>query len=188
MQVSPYRTAEDRINGVVLTFVNINALKVAEIALRSSEARLAGELTKMRNLYDSSTRILATHDTETALNETLSWCMQLLNADAANIQLYDGEKNILTVAAQIGYPDEFVRLYKELSIDDDIACGRAVRLKKRIVIEDAYEDEGYKPFLYFVNAGGFRGVQSTPLFDYDGNLMGVLSTHFKEKYVPVEED
>jgi PAS domain S-box-containing protein len=102
--------------------------------------------------------------------------------------LYNGEKNTLTVAAQIGYPDEFVRLYKELSIDDDIACGRAVRLKKRIVIEDAYEDEGYKPFLYFVNAGGFRGVQSTPLFDYDGNLMGVLSTHFKEKYVPVEED
>ena len=188
MQVSPYRTAEDRINGVVVIFVDITPLKIAEKALRASEARLAGELSKMRNLYDSSTRILATHDAEAALDETMFSCKELLNADAANIQLYDSEKNTLSIVAQTGYPDDFIRLYKELSVNDDIACGRAVRLKKRIVIEDAYEDEGYRPYVYLLNAGGFRSVQSTPLFDHDGNLMGVLSTHFKERHTPAEED
>lgn len=40
MRVLPYRTAEDRINGVVVTFVNITERKNAELELRQSEANL----------------------------------------------------------------------------------------------------------------------------------------------------
>jgi two-component system, chemotaxis family, CheB/CheR fusion protein len=40
MRVLPYRTAEDRINGVVITFVDVTARKQAEQALASSEERL----------------------------------------------------------------------------------------------------------------------------------------------------
>ena len=36
MQISPYRTAEDHINGVVISFVNISRRKIAEVALRTS--------------------------------------------------------------------------------------------------------------------------------------------------------
>jgi len=40
MRVLPYRTSEDRINGVVITFINITNVKKAEAALRASEERL----------------------------------------------------------------------------------------------------------------------------------------------------
>lgn len=40
MRLLPYRTAEDRINGVVLTFIDLTARKRAEEELRSSEERL----------------------------------------------------------------------------------------------------------------------------------------------------
>ena len=40
MRVLPYRTAEDRINGVVITFVDVSRKKTDEEALRSSEERL----------------------------------------------------------------------------------------------------------------------------------------------------
>lgn len=40
MRVLPYRTAEDRINGVVLTFVDISRRKAAEEAVRQSEERM----------------------------------------------------------------------------------------------------------------------------------------------------
>ena len=39
MRLSPYRTAEDRINGIVLTFIDLSARKQAENALRRSEER-----------------------------------------------------------------------------------------------------------------------------------------------------
>lgn len=41
MRVLPYRTSEDRINGVVMTFVDITEHKRQQIALRASETRLA---------------------------------------------------------------------------------------------------------------------------------------------------
>jgi two-component system, chemotaxis family, CheB/CheR fusion protein len=40
MRVLPYRTAEDRINGFVVTFINITERKNAELELRQSEANL----------------------------------------------------------------------------------------------------------------------------------------------------
>jgi len=42
MQISPYRTSEDRINGVVLTFVDITRRKRVEEQLRESEERFRG--------------------------------------------------------------------------------------------------------------------------------------------------
>ncbi|TRW23659.1 PAS domain S-box protein [Flavobacterium zepuense] len=44
MRVVPYRTDEDRINGVVVTFLDINDRKVAEEALRSAEEKYKQEL------------------------------------------------------------------------------------------------------------------------------------------------
>ena len=40
MRILPYRTAEDRLSGVVITFVNITERKRAEELLRTSEQRL----------------------------------------------------------------------------------------------------------------------------------------------------
>src|SRR5262249_20204758 len=39
VRVAPYRTMEDRIEGVVITFIDVTALKRSETALRRSEAR-----------------------------------------------------------------------------------------------------------------------------------------------------
>lgn len=46
-QVRPYRTIDDRIDGVVITFVDISAIKQTEEALRNSEARFRSALEAM---------------------------------------------------------------------------------------------------------------------------------------------
>jgi two-component system CheB/CheR fusion protein len=47
VQVRPYRTMDDRIDGVAITFVDITAIKQTEEALRNSEARFRSALAAM---------------------------------------------------------------------------------------------------------------------------------------------
>lgn len=42
MRTLPYRTADNRIEGAVLTFVDVSALRLAEVALEATERRLGG--------------------------------------------------------------------------------------------------------------------------------------------------
>ena len=188
MQLSPYRTSEDRINGVVISFVNVSQLKHTEQALIASQNSLAGELEKMRNLYNSSTHVLGIHDIETALTETLKSTMYLLNADFGNIQLYNKETNSLKIVTQTGFSQQFVDFFKEVTADDDTSCGRSIRLRKRVIIPDIYKDEAFTPYVSIAVKEGYRAVQSTPFYNHDGGLLGVLSTHFKQPHIPADED
>jgi two-component system CheB/CheR fusion protein len=56
-RVIPYRTSDNRIDGVVVTFVEITALKKAEAGLRNSEARY-------RSLYENTPAMYFTLDEE----------------------------------------------------------------------------------------------------------------------------
>jgi two-component system CheB/CheR fusion protein len=60
MRIVPYRTADDRINGVVLTFVDITDRKKSEDDLRASEEQLRQARAGLERDVDHRTRELAT--------------------------------------------------------------------------------------------------------------------------------
>ena len=91
MRVLPYRTSEDRINGVVITFVDVSSIKKTEEALRTSEERL-------RQLIESAKDYaIFTFDTERRVN---TW-----NAGAEAMMGYS-EQEILGQEADIIFPRE----------------------------------------------------------------------------------
>ncbi|HWL75634.1 MAG TPA: PAS domain S-box protein, partial [Burkholderiaceae bacterium] len=57
-----------------------------------------------------------------------------------------------------------------------------------IVISDVNEDESYKPLRAFAAQAGYRAVHATPLFDRNDQLVGVLSTHFREPHTPSDRE
>lgn len=177
MRVLPYRTAEDRIDGVVATFIDITRRKRAE-------TQLADELKKMRDLYESSTRLLVASNLRAALEQILESSLQLLQADFGNIQLYDAERGRLEIFAQRGFQKEYLEVYQSVTASDETAFGRAIRSGERCIVEDIERDAGYKPHRKIAAATGYRAVQSTPLLDRDGKLLGVLSTHFRDPQRP----
>jgi len=75
-----------------------------------------------------------------------------------------------------------------VSAGDDAACGRALRLSERIIIEDVESDEGYAPYRSVAAAAGYRAVQSTPLMGRDRTPLGMLSTHFQKPHRPSQQD
>ena len=62
------------------------------------------------------------------------------------------------------------------------ACGRAARGGIPILVTDVTTDPAFAPHREAAAAAGFRAVQSTPLIDAAGTLLGVLSTHYPEPH------
>jgi C4-dicarboxylate-specific signal transduction histidine kinase len=60
--------------------------------------------------------------------------------------------------------------------------------RSRIVIEDVQTDAQFAPHRPIASAAGFRAVQSTPLFSRGGEILGMISTHFKRPHRPSERE
>jgi len=167
--------------------MDITERKMAEEALRESEARLAAEVQMMRDLYYSSNRLLAATDLGTALKEVLAFAVQLLDADFADFQLYNETTGLLELAAQQGIDAAFITAFREVNRAENTIYSRAIRHGKRIVVEDVGQSETADSDRDVAIAVGFRALQATPLFDNKGNLLGVLATYFRKPQRPAEE-
>jgi hypothetical protein len=111
------------------------------------------------------------------LDEVLDFGLELLHAERGNVQLADPATGALRIAAQRGFGAEFLDYFAVVA-DDGSACGRAARRAAQVMIADVTTDPGFAPHRDIAAASGFRAVQSTPLIDTSGRLVGMVSTHY----------
>lgn len=135
-----------------------------------------------------SSRLWRIRDLRQGLEEMLVATTELLGADMGNVQLLDAERGVLAIVAQRGFRREFLEFFREVSKEDESACGRALRSGERIVIEDVEAHPAYTALRSIARAAGYRAVQSTPLISRDGAVLGVLSTHFRSSHRPSQQD
>ena len=189
VRLGPYRTAGKReIDGVVATFFDVTALKLAEAALRESRSRLSAELNVMRRLHAMTVSVATAPTMGEALDHVLAAAIDLHGADFGNVQLVDRASQQLQIVAHGGFPAEFLERFAEVDSSDDTACGRAFRLRQVVQIEDVAKDPGYAPYRAVAEQAGYRSVQSVPLQARDGRILGVLSIHYREPHVFADRD
>jgi PAS domain S-box-containing protein len=111
----------------------------------------------------------------------------MMGADKGNVQIID-TRGVLTIAAHEGFDQTFLEYFKEVSVADNSACGRALRTGRRITIEDVETDEDFAPLRRIALTAGFRAVQSTPIMARDGKPLGMMSTHFCNAHRPSESE
>jgi len=121
------------------------------------------------------------------LDEVLEFALTLLHAERGNIQLADPATGALRIAAQRGFGPEFLEYFAAVT-DDGSACGRAAQHHAQVVIADVTTDSGFAPHRDIALASGFRAVQSTPLVNRAGHLVGMLSTHYPRPTSPPRSD
>jgi PAS domain S-box-containing protein len=187
LTVSPVKSAEGAVIGASTIVRDITARRRAEDELRQSELRLADEANALIRLNDWSSRLWRTRNLEEGLNEMLVAVMALLGADKGNVQLLDNQRRTLTIAAQHGFDQPFLDFFREVSANDPSACGRALRSGEQVVIEDVENDPAFRPLWSIARQSGYRAVVSTPLITGEGNLLGMLSTHFRSPHRPTQE-
>jgi len=187
-RVLAYRSTEDRIEGVVITFIDITTRKKAEDALQTSQGRLSVELDAMQRLHGLVTRVLVSPDLSAAMQDVLSAAMNLTEAPMGTIQLMNPTTRKLEMVAHHGLRKDSLDHLCRMGSDPASACGRALSGARRVVVEDVLNDSHYAPFRDEIEVAGYRAVQATPLISRNGSVMGILSTYHGESRTHSEGD
>src|SRR5215469_1880667 len=140
-----------------------------------------------RQLYVTAGRLRQISQLEMLADLALEKMLSLARADRGNVQLADPVTGALRITAHHGFDAEFLDHFAV--VDDDMsACGRAAARNAQVVISDVITDKRFGPHRRIAAASGFRAVQSTPLVDINGKLVGVASTHYPDPHAPSARD
>lgn len=185
LTVSPVRDASGTVLGASTIARDITARKLSEALLRDREQRLTHEAKALTRLNELSSQLWGCRDLHQGIELMLDAAIELIGADKGNVQLL-GADGTLRIEAQRAFGREFLECFKEVAIDDESACGRAIRFREPVIIEDVELDEAYAPLRPIAHSAGYRAVVSTPLISADGTAQGVLSIHFSGVHRPTE--
>lgn len=188
LTISPVRNDAGQVIGASKIARNISDRKQAEEKLRESERQLTVEVEAMNRLYELVSRLLVCRDLITAMNEVLDATITLVGSDMGNVQLVNAENGMLEIVAHRGFTQEFLDHFRYVGVDEETACGRAMKSGKRVIIEDVQTDAEHAPHLHIAISEGWHGVQSTPLMSRKGEVLGMISTHYRKPHRPAERD
>jgi len=156
--------------------------------LKNRETEQAREARAVGQLYRLSSQLLRPASLSDALTQILDASIELLGADIGNVQIHDAERGELRIIAQRGFSAEFLTYFEKVSADDGSACGRALATRAEVFIEDTERDERFRSHRAMAAKARFRAVFSVPLISRRGDVLGVLSTHWREPRRPDERE
>jgi PAS domain S-box-containing protein len=188
LTVSPVHDSTGRIVGASKIARDISERKRAEDAIRASQERILEETVALERLTEASTRLWRSHSVSGGLNEILRTSIELVGASKGNIQLVNPRNETLSMVASEGFEPDFLNAFAHVTAEDDSACGRALRSRRRVIIEDIDADAAYAPFRRYAHKAGYRAVVSTPLIGADGVPLGAVSNHFPQPHRPSEQE
>lgn len=114
------------------------------------------------------------------LPNLLDRAITIHRTDMGHIHLFERQSCTLELAVQRGFDPGSLHYFRTVNITDDLPCMSAVRAGQSIIVEDVEIDPIFISYRAIAKVVGYRAVQSTPLTSSSGNLLGVLSTYFRQ--------
>lgn len=106
-----------------------------------------------------------------------------------NIQLLDETTGALKIVASRGFDTPFIEFFNSVR-DDAARCGAVMSGRTRVIVEDVTTSTVFVGTRAqdVLREAGVRAVQSTPLVGRSGELVGMLSTHYRAARSPADRD
>ncbi|AHH97156.1 hypothetical protein GCM10010174_65810 [Kutzneria viridogrisea] len=141
----------------------------------------------VQNMHEAAASLQDCPGLAAVLPKVLESAMSLMSAEAGNIQLLDPREGSLVLVTQLGFGPEFVDHFAVVD-DGSSVCGRAASQCTQTVVVDVHEDPACAPHRNVFRDAGVRAVQSTPLLDHTGRMIGMVSTHLPHPGRPADRD
>jgi len=154
-------------------------LRRANDSLRRAKRQLSGYLQRRSGTANETNPFVLLKE-NLRVPHLLESAIAATGADYGNVQLFDSGLGILRIVAHSGFPSVFLDYFESVKQDDGCACALAMKSGSRLLVADVASNPSFRDtarrVLLLSNVGS---VQSTPLLDHSGTLIGVVSTHYK---------
>jgi PAS domain S-box-containing protein len=139
-------------------------------------------------LHDLSTLLIQEDNLDSLYSRILDAAMSLMSSDMASMQLLDSEGDQLRLIAWKGFHPQSAAFWEWVYLDSASTCGLALSTGCRVVVPDIHTCEflAGTADLDEYRRSNIRAVQSTPLVSCSGQLLGMISTHWREPHQPTE--
>jgi signal transduction histidine kinase/PAS domain-containing protein len=159
----------------------------SEEKLRQSESRLAMELASARQLQEISTQLIQSSNVDSLYQQLLDAAMTIMGSNMASMQVLYPSQGKLRLLAWKGFDPAS---WEWVGVDSDSSCGAALGTGQRVIVPDIETCDfilGTPSFDAYCKSG-IRAMQSTPLLSRSGQMLGMISTHWREPHQPAERD
>jgi two-component system CheB/CheR fusion protein len=182
VRILPYRTLEDRINGVVITFVDVTERKAAENLI-------AQDLNDTQMLRELATQLTIEVNVDILYEKILNIAVALMHADAGTIHKYDSNTNELVMLTAKNLPENIKDHVFRVNAASGTSCGLSLASNELVFVN--YDNKKVKDtdgsHKIHVDAG-YLSAQSTPLITRMGNPIGMLTTYWRSHRMPDERE
>ena len=183
-------TELSRFASLALQVVERDRLR-ARLASRSAiDHHRAVELTAMHRLQELSERLIPAGDEVTLFQHVIETAREIMRADFATMQTYEPERDALRLLAQRGFEPAAAAAWLWVKPTGLSTCGMSLKTRRRVTIPDieSSAELAGSAELELIRAAGIRAMQSTPLRSRNGQLVGMLSTHWTRPTEPSEHE
>ena len=194
LTVSPIKDPQGRVIGASKIARDVTDRKRAEKALRVSEAQLQTELTDTKLLQGISAQLVQEENVESLYEKILDGAVSIMRSDFASMQMLYPERGSggeLRLLAFRGFSPEAAAFWEWVGIDSTgSSCGAALRNGKRVIARDVEKCDfmtATEDLAVYLKTG-IHAVQTTPLFSRSGQIVGMISTHWRNSHQPSERD
>ena len=182
-------------NGQPIRFTGINiditeSRRTSDL-LRIRQAELAAEIADAKLLQEISSELIHEQHVEGLYQKIVSAAMALMRSDWATMQqFYSDALSIggLGLLASRGFEPEAIEGWQWVGLDAATTCAAAAKMGQRVIVPN-FEECAFMagtPELEAHLRGGIRAAQSTPLITRSGEIVGMITTHWRNPHYPSE--
>ena len=166
----------------------------ADEALHRAQTQLEAELADTRLLASVSAEMIHEENVESLYDKIIDAATGIMHSDFASMQMLvrerpDDQEKLLLLGYR-GFTAKDAATWKWVSTDSHCICGEALRRGGRVIVPDfeSCEFMAGTSGLAAYRRAGIRAAQSTLLRSRAGQVLGMISTHWRETHQPNERE
>jgi PAS domain S-box-containing protein len=139
-------------------------------------------------LQEISTLLIQEDNLESLYRRVLDAAIKLMSADMGSMQRFYPEQRELRLLAWKGFHPYSAAFWERVHLKSASTCGMAMSVGHRVMVPDVEASDFMAGTvdLHAYRQSGIRAVQSTPLVSRSGQLLGMISTHWRKPHQPPE--